>query len=636
MSTALAHVSFAIAAVLFDSLWEGALIVGAVCLGLRCLPKLGAATRYAIWLCALAALVGTPVLTVGLAAQLSDTPNAVAAGTEPFGAPAAAIAPPRNLTVRAARPMPVAVESTSALPAAPKSRITIPQSLAVGFALVWILVAVARGIVLLLNVRALAVIRRDARLWSEAYDYPVFLSDRVRVPLATGFMRAAIILPAPLIDELSADAVETIVIHEVAHLRRCDVWTNALARVAEALVAHNPAAWFVMGRLAIEREIACDDWVVARTGAGDAFAQTLATLATRTGFRGSTVAPSVLGSRHAVVVRIERLLDARPRRLLPSPSALGGALMVLALIAFVAQSVSPVLAFEPPRQSTIAQSAPAARGANACTVPNRAIAMESFFGMKMWHRAARTKGHALHGARAGFGELAEPSKLVSEFGAAKVATFDLTVDAAGRPRKVVVLSTPPYPGMAEHVKRVMMESSYLPALHDCVPVSSTIRTALRFEAPRDNAYSIVVPAYPSGWSAQTKSACKVPTLQHSGVPAFPASMQNMPVDASYSAAIRVHVGTNGQVTNAAVVTSSGKPDLDSALLDVARQATYPLTESTGFKHARPSDAPLSWNAAHGSATYAACKPLPTDYVWNTTFEKVVPIGLPGSGYVVQH
>ncbi len=71
MSTTIAHGSLAIATALFDGLWEGALIVGAVWLGLRCLPKLGAATRYAIWLCALAALVLIPVLTAGVSERSS-------------------------------------------------------------------------------------------------------------------------------------------------------------------------------------------------------------------------------------------------------------------------------------------------------------------------------------------------------------------------------------------------------------------------------------------------------------------------------------------------------------------------------------------------------------------------------------
>src|SRR5665213_281055 len=47
--------ALAVATATFDGLWEGTLIVGAVWLLLRCAPGLGAATRYALWFCALAA-----------------------------------------------------------------------------------------------------------------------------------------------------------------------------------------------------------------------------------------------------------------------------------------------------------------------------------------------------------------------------------------------------------------------------------------------------------------------------------------------------------------------------------------------------------------------------------------------------
>ncbi len=73
MNETFGHAALAIAAALFDSYWEGALIVGAVWLGLRCLPALGAATRYAVWLCTLAALVVTPIFTVALPQHSSET-----------------------------------------------------------------------------------------------------------------------------------------------------------------------------------------------------------------------------------------------------------------------------------------------------------------------------------------------------------------------------------------------------------------------------------------------------------------------------------------------------------------------------------------------------------------------------------
>src|ERR1700686_5331559 len=83
----------------FHTSWEGALIVGAVWLGLRCLPKLGAATRYAIWLCTLVALVLIPVLTVGLSQEPADPAiDPAATGTHIIALVDAPVAQPQTET----------------------------------------------------------------------------------------------------------------------------------------------------------------------------------------------------------------------------------------------------------------------------------------------------------------------------------------------------------------------------------------------------------------------------------------------------------------------------------------------------------------------------------------------------------
>ena len=87
----------------------------------------------------------------------------------------------------------------------------------------------------------------------------MFLSDSVDVPLVMGFVRPRIVLPASLVGQVSSEELESILIHEVAHLRRYDVWTNAFVRMIETCIAVNPLAWFIMRQLAMEREIACDD-----------------------------------------------------------------------------------------------------------------------------------------------------------------------------------------------------------------------------------------------------------------------------------------------------------------------------------------------------------------------------------------
>jgi len=438
VTIAIAPAALAIAAGLFDSLWEGALIVGAVWLGLRFRPKLGATTRYAIWLCALGALLLIPVGTVCLSMQQSpeSTSDAAMATRERSSVSVRRVAQPRlNAADVPATSADVVTEPTPELPR--KSQIAIPEYLAIAVALIWVLVACVRATGLVLDFWELAAIRRTASLWSAAHEYPVFLSHRARVPLAIGFLRKAIILPASLIEAVRADAVKTIIIHEAAHLRRYDVWTNALARIIEAFVALNPAAWFIMRRLSMEREIACDDWVVVRTGSGDHFANVLARLACGAGSHVPLVAPSAIGSRHSTVVRIERLLEAGPRRVRLSPAALGGALMLLALIAFVMQSLSPVLAFEP-TQPILAQASEVAVAPN-CAVPNRGIRLAYLLGRKRHRTGSPPLNYELQRAR----------EVVARFGAAKVATFELTVDAAGTPRKVVIISAPRYPGMVE-------------------------------------------------------------------------------------------------------------------------------------------------------------------------------------------
>ncbi|HEY0383559.1 MAG TPA: M56 family metallopeptidase [Candidatus Elarobacter sp.] len=600
MNAALSHAALAIAAAFFDSLWHGTLIAGSVWLGLRCMPKLGAATRYAIWLCALAAVVIVPVLTVGRSEQpsqpASDAGTAVAQHSASV-VPVAVAAPPRNGTAEAALLPAAAREPARA--AARTSRITIPPSLAAAVALMWVLVACARGLMLVLDVCRLRAIRRHARPWSDAYAYPVLVSDRVPVPIAAGFVRAAVILPAALVERLPDEAVNTIVIHEVAHLQRYDVWTNAVARIAEAFVALNPAAWFVMRRLVLEREIACDDWVVAHTGAGEPFARALATLASSMSARTPITAPSAVGSRHAIVVRIERLLDAHPRRLRLSPPALGGALMLLAAIALMVQSVSPVLAYAT-QPDVLAQASTPAASAAGCAVPNRGIVMTYFLGPK--RRAA--------GLPADDAELRDARDVVARLGASHVATFDLTVDAAGKPRKVIVLSPPRYPGMSESIENIYMASTYKPALRNCVPVAATIRTAVPVSGPEPSVGSVIVPVYPVGWSARYPAACKVPTVTRvrfrpgfvpptpytAMLPAFPAAMNDLAVGTTVKTSVRVHVDAAGLATEAGVIASSGRQPFDDAVVTAARRATYPLSART-------------------------CRPLPSEYVWHTTFDR---------------
>lgn len=608
------HMMLMISGALADSLWEGAIIAGAAALALRLLQGVGAATRYAMWFCVLISLVAVPVATVSFTAPRHAQPAPVvltgSAASLPAADPAEKLpALPRNNIGETQAP----AIANAVRPAT----IDVPRSAAAIAVLIWIAIAGWKLIALLLNVRELAELRANASPWPCRCEFPVLLSERVPVPLALGLIRPAVLLPQSLPDELQPEALEAVVLHEAAHLRRRDVWTNAIARVVHALVAFNPAAWYVMRKLSIEREIACDDCVVAGTGSGSVFAEVLAAMATHERFRPALAAPSMLGSRHSVMVRIEEILSEYPRRLRMSPQVLTGVVAAIALTALAMRSISPVFAYAHPAQQPASEHSGLV--AAACSEPNRGVQI-----------AGVSLDPQTMSQETVWASPADANAVAATFGRAHAALVSVTVGADGRAQRVSVISAPDEPGVRQYVTRLFMTHNYEPALKACVPVSATITTGIRLGTVLGQAMSIVTPVYAAGWSAQHANACKVPSLIHIGTPEFPRAASAVPIAQKYDASVRVNVDASGSATGVSLVSSSGNPAFDDALLRTAKVQRYPLLESTGFKPVRPDGAPLAWNSTHGSGRYSKCAPLPQQYVWHTSFYRTAPQGFPGS------
>ena len=61
----------------------------------------------------------------------------------------------------------------------------------------------------------------------------------------------------------SGEQLRSVLLHELAHIKRRDTIVQLLAQVACALHWFNPLVWFAAWRLHVERERACDDLVLA-------------------------------------------------------------------------------------------------------------------------------------------------------------------------------------------------------------------------------------------------------------------------------------------------------------------------------------------------------------------------------------
>jgi hypothetical protein len=142
-------------------------------------------------------------------------------------------------------------------------------------------------------------------------------------------------------------ALDQVVMHEYAHLARYDDWLQLLQAIARAVGGLHPAVWWLSRRIDLEREAACDDRVVARTGAARQYASALLDAAAAAGDRPAAMAivPGATLRASALRRRVARLLDpARATGTRATPIAVVG--MVLPVIAILAgPRVAPLVAF---------------------------------------------------------------------------------------------------------------------------------------------------------------------------------------------------------------------------------------------------------------------------------------------------
>ena len=321
---------------LLNSLAPAAAVAAAVWLVLRLAPGINAATRYAVWWAVLAVVVLMPG-----AIELNRV----------ISRPAATVKPqPRT----APRPIAAATVAVTSGPALPVRRGIDPGELPQAVAAAWALVS----LVLLLRIGwsyfHLRRLKRRARpaarelqqqldRWLHACrvrrKVRLLLSDRIGSPLAAGFLHPAILLPDGVVEQFGQPELDHVLLHELAHVARRDDWTNLATRIAGSLLALHPVAAWVVRRIDREREMACDDWVVAHTGQARPYAASLARLFELCAIRRRIVLASGMAeSAGSLSARIEVLLRCG-RQFTPRLSAARVAAMTCLLVGFAAAGV---------------------------------------------------------------------------------------------------------------------------------------------------------------------------------------------------------------------------------------------------------------------------------------------------------
>jgi beta-lactamase regulating signal transducer with metallopeptidase domain len=159
------------------------------------------------------------------------------------------------------------------------------------------------------------------------------VSARAQVPAVVGWLRPVILMPATVFTGLTAEQIEALLAHELAHVRRHDYVVNLMQTAAETLFFYHPGVWWVSRNIREERENCCDDLAVESCGDTLAYVRALAEMEQ---LRATPPRLAVAATGGSLLGRIQRLLQSKP----PASSAPAAIIAIVGLAVFVLAGVA--------------------------------------------------------------------------------------------------------------------------------------------------------------------------------------------------------------------------------------------------------------------------------------------------------
>jgi beta-lactamase regulating signal transducer with metallopeptidase domain len=363
-----------------DAAWKGLVVLAAGAGLTLALRRSAAAQRHRVWTASLAAVLVLPALVLMLPGV--PLPGAIPLGRSPSATSASPSEAPSLVASSTAAPDgAVILHQDGVAPPVHSPTETSAQREAEGagplpwfaFALVlWaagaILLAArfAAGYVRVWSVSRTASPLPPGELAGEARELArdlgirrgvrIVLGSADAMPMTWGLVRPTVLLPHGA-ETWSASRRHHVLLHELAHVRRRDHLCQLLAQAACVLHWFDPLAWTAARRLRVERELACDDMVLAAGVRPSDYAEELLRVAqTFRGARGAAMAMAPLSQLRG---RLTALLDEHRSHAIP-PRRRRWPAWTAAVMA-----VAALAALRPWAEAPAEASAPDAAGAGA-------------------------------------------------------------------------------------------------------------------------------------------------------------------------------------------------------------------------------------------------------------------------------
>ena len=195
--------------------------------------------------------------------------------------------------------------------------------------LVWVGIVLYKGTKMALGLQKMQVLKTKNVLPAGSYwenrikelaialhikeNISIVQSTMVKAPVVFGYFKPVILVPLGLLTQMPAEQVESVLLHELAHIKRKDYLVNVLQNILEIVFFFNPAVLWISGLIRTERENCCDDLVIKRIENRVDYIKALISCVEANQAKPS-YAMGLSGSDGQLLKRVNRMLDKKERK----------------------------------------------------------------------------------------------------------------------------------------------------------------------------------------------------------------------------------------------------------------------------------------------------------------------------------
>ncbi len=139
------------------------------------------------------------------------------------------------------------------------------------------------------------------------------ISNEIYSPIVTGLIYPQILLPNSM-QEWSEDTINHVLLHELGHIKRRDLWISVASHIACALHWFNPIVWMLRKHQATQCEFACDSFVLSAGANAKSYIHAICDVAETANKQPNVALALAMANKASLKQRVELLLeDQRPK-----------------------------------------------------------------------------------------------------------------------------------------------------------------------------------------------------------------------------------------------------------------------------------------------------------------------------------